>query len=178
MNSRFVRLVIVLVVFLGAAAHVAADQKMVWAVQAELIERFTRFTDWPANSWVADANVPFTVGVLGDHGILGALKDIAREERIKGKRIEVRQLSGISDMSGCQAVFVAKSYSDQLEDVIRKASAEAVLTVADTPGFGKRGVMINFNIEGEFVRFEINRKAAEASGFRFADQLLRLGTAL
>ena len=54
---------------------------------------------------------------------------------------------------------------------------DAVLTVADTPGFAERGVMINFFITREDkVRFEANLEEAENSGLRLSSQLLKLAT--
>jgi hypothetical protein len=51
----------------------------------------------------------------------------------------------------------------------------SVLTVGETEGFAARGGIINFYIEGNRVRFEINPDAAHRSGLKISSQLLQLG---
>jgi hypothetical protein len=50
-----------------------------------------------------------------------------------------------------------------------------MLTVGDTDGFARQGVMINFYLEQEKVRFEINPRAAAEVGIRPSAKLLQLG---
>ncbi|HHJ53866.1 MAG TPA: YfiR family protein, partial [Caldithrix abyssi] len=47
-------------------------------------------------------------------------------------------------------------------------------TISDTPGFAKKGVMVNFYDWKGFIRFEINKKAVESSNLKFSSRLLRL----
>jgi hypothetical protein len=159
---------------LAGAAAVAAEG-LVAAVEAQFIERFTRFIEWPASSSVADASVPFTVGVLGTHDVTAALESLSGTTLIKGKPLRVRRLSSLSGITSCQVLFVSAAYRDQLAEITATVSGRPILTVADTPGFGARGVMINFFQEGDYIRFELNARAAQASKLRLAPELIQLG---
>jgi hypothetical protein len=46
--------------------------------------------------------------------------------------------------------------------------------VGDTKGFAKLGGMINFVLEDNRVRFEVNKTAAEQTGMKISSKLLSL----
>jgi len=48
------------------------------------------------------------------------------------------------------------------------------LTIGDTKGFAQQGVIINFYIKDEKVRFEINVDAAKRANLKISAKLLRL----
>jgi hypothetical protein len=50
--------------------------------------------------------------------------------------------------------------------------------VGDGDGFAARGGMINFLLEEQKVRFEINTAASQVAGVRISSQLLKLATRL
>ncbi len=49
-----------------------------------------------------------------------------------------------------------------------------VWVVGDSPGVAERGVIINFVIEDNKVRFEVNPRAAEQARMQIGSKLLRL----
>jgi hypothetical protein len=53
-----------------------------------------------------------------------------------------------------------------------------ILTVSDAPGFVNRGGMIEFVLDSNRVRFEINLAAARAAGLNLSSELLRVATAV
>ncbi len=61
--------------------------------------------------------------------------------------------------------------SDQILDA---AHGGAVLTIGNTLGFAQRGVIINFYLEDQKVRFEINVDAAKREKLTISSQLLKL----
>jgi hypothetical protein len=53
-----------------------------------------------------------------------------------------------------------------------------VLTVRDLPSFVSNGGMIQFILQDNKVRFEVNLTAAEKAGLTLSSQLLKLATAV
>jgi len=49
-----------------------------------------------------------------------------------------------------------------------------ILTVGDTPGYAKQGCMIDFLMEDNKVRFEINAGAASLANLKISSKLLSL----
>lgn len=60
-------------------------------------------------------------------------------------------------------------------EILAELAGAPVLTVSEIEGFGRRGGIINFYLEENRVRFEINPRAAEAGGLRISSELLSLG---
>jgi hypothetical protein len=53
-----------------------------------------------------------------------------------------------------------------------------VLTVSDMPGFTRRGGMIQFVLDGDKVRFEINLASAENAKLVFSSELLKVAASI
>lgn len=163
-----------LVVAILAARPIAAlAEDLEPAVKAEFIDRFTSFIEWPAETFPTDDS-PFVIGVTGDHPVAAHLRRMAEERTIKGRQILIRKLNSLDDLDGCHVVFIAGRTEAELSDILARTSTKPILTIADTPGFAQRGVLINLYRERKRVRFEINRDAAKRSGLKLSAKLLKL----
>jgi hypothetical protein len=61
--------------------------------------------------------------------------------------------------------------------VLNSLDARPVLTIADSPGAMRRGVLINMNrTEQNKISFEVNLAAAREMGLDFSAQMLSLAT--
>ena len=69
-------------------------------------------------------------------------------------------------------IFVASSEKQRVREILRSLRAASVLTVGDTLDFAKKGGMINFVLEEDRVRFEINVKASERAHLKLSARLL------
>jgi hypothetical protein len=52
------------------------------------------------------------------------------------------------------------------------------LTVSDIPQFSQRGGMIQFVLEGNRIRFEVNLTATRRAGLSLSSELLKVATAV
>ena len=170
--SAFILLTAFLVI---QAPSTVRAQGMVYQIQAQLIDRFTQLIEWPASSNVADVSAPFVIGVIGNSDILQSLKELASsQKKIKGKRVEVIEIANLSEIDDCQILYISRSEKSRLSAILNRAKGKPVLTIGDTRGYAKDGVMINF-AAGETMRFSINTASADESGLRFSEQLISLG---
>ena len=143
-------------------------------VKAQFFERFTRFVDWPAAS--QDKGAPFVICLAGSNAVASEIERLAARLPMKGRPARVRRLGNGAELDprGCHAVYIAPSVAPLLERLLSGARGRPILTVADSPGFGARGVIINMFTDNGYIRFEINDPVARASGLRLSSQLLRL----
>lgn len=138
------------------------------------MERFTRFIDWPAGAF-ASGDAPFVIGVIGETAVTPHLRRMAQKRTIKGRTIEIRSIVDLEELDGCHLVFIGHDVTPALDEVLAATGRRPVLTVADTPGFAERGVLINLYLDRARVRFEVNLDAAKRSGLKFSAKLLKLG---
>jgi hypothetical protein len=143
-------------------------------VEAELVERFTEFIDWPPDR-LADAERPFVLGLMGRNEVEPAIEKLARERLFKKHRVEVRRLEGPEGAEACHAIWIGGTADAQLAAVLARTSGKPILTLGDTEGFAQRGVMINLRRESSHITFEINLDEAKKSGLKFSSRLLALG---
>jgi hypothetical protein len=142
-------------------------------VKAEYVVRFPRFVDWPSDV-VPTGDDPFVVCEIGQSQLGARLETIVTERRIKDRRAVLRR-PPLEQLDECHIVVIAPSEQPELPRILERTAARPILTVGDGQGLAERGVLIGLYDEPPFVRFEINARAAQASGLKFSSQLLRLG---
>jgi uncharacterized protein DUF4154 len=143
-------------------------------VKAAFLYNFTKFVEWPPSAFQSDRS-PLRLCVLGDDPFGESLRALAGEE-LAGRKLFVLGAGSMADPAGCQILFVSRSESGRLREILAAVRGDPVLTVGDTKGFLEQGGIINFIREGSKVRFEINHQSAEQAGIKISSKLLRLAT--
>jgi hypothetical protein len=171
--GRFLQYLIVLLIFLLPRSCPAQDNKPTeYEVEAAYLSNFGRFVEWPARPAPRE---PFNVCVFGQDPFGPLLDGALKGENIGGAPLVAKRLSGMDEASGCRILFIGSSKEAQLAAVLAALGTSNVLTVSDIPGFTRRGGMIQFVLDGNRVRFEINSNAAKRAGLALSSQLLKLG---
>ena len=75
-------------------------------------------------------------------------------------------------------MFIGSSLKKRLPEVLAALENRSVLTVSDMMGFLRRGGMINFVIQEDTVRFDINLEAAQRAELKVSSQLLKVARAV
>ena len=152
----------------------AASDGLEYPVKAEFIERFTHFIDWPASAF-AGPDAPFILCVVGETPMTVYLEHLAERRRIKERRVELRHVKPNGDLSACHLVFIAADERPYLRQILARVEGLPIVTVADSQGFGRAGVLINLLLDPEGrVCFEISSSGAKHSALTLNAQLLKL----
>src|ERR1035438_7361041 len=146
-----------------------------YEVEAAYLSNFGMFVEWPPR---ATANESFNVCVFGQDPFGAMLDGALKGETIGGAPMAAKRLAGIEESAGCRILFISSSKEAQLPSVLTALGTANVLTVSDMAGFTRRGGMIQFVLDGNRVRFEINLNAAQRAGLGLSSQLLKLATAV
>lgn len=144
-----------------------------YQVKAAYLANFGRFAEWPATAAV-DKSESFNVCVLG-HDPFGADLDAAvAGETIGRAHMLAKRISTPQDAVDCRILFVSSSEAGQWKEILAALRTLSILTVSDIPQFARRGGIIQFLLEGNRVRFEINLAATERVGLKLSSELLKL----
>ncbi|HEY7791480.1 MAG TPA: YfiR family protein [Vicinamibacterales bacterium] len=149
-------------------SQVTRDQ----ALTAAFLYRFAQFVDWPGDF----DRGSFVIGVFGDDALADRLDRVVEGREIDGRRFEVRRLDSPKGLMTCQIAFLGGGDPCVLPDVLARAAEGHVLTVSRSPGFARRGGIIDLVPSGCTLRLEINAAAAHCAGLRISAQLLKLAT--
>jgi hypothetical protein len=145
-------------------------------VKAAYLYNFGRFVEWPR---VATAKGgPFTVCVLGQDPFGPTLDATMAGETIAGRNVVTKRISTPEESVNCQILFLSAAEAGRLNKIVEGLDKVAVLTVSDMPQFAQRGGMIQFVLEGNRVRFEVNLIATQHAGLTLSSDLLRVATAV
>jgi hypothetical protein len=145
--------------------------------KAALLSVFSEYIQWPEQSGMADKNSPFIIGVIGTNPFGEILQaSFAQEEnRIKNKQVKILFISKKEEINGCHILFISKSNEPQLAELMTFLKEKPIVTIAETKGFGKKGVMFNFFKSRGEIRFEINGASLRDSRLIVDSQLLSIG---
>jgi hypothetical protein len=141
-------------------------------VKSAYLYNFGKFVEWPARA--ANVEEFFTVCVLGDDAFGSTLQTTVGHESINGKNVLAKRVAKAQDAVGCRILFISSSQQGHLKEILAELGNTSVLTVSDMPDFTRRGGMIQFVVESNRVRFEVNLTSAERAGLILSSQLLKV----
>jgi hypothetical protein len=167
----------------GAASAAALLAASAWAqnqgvslelaVKATYFYKFVPFVAWPSSVFPSPSS-PIALCILGDR-IFGDLLDRAvNGQQVDGRPIEIRLFPTVTDNPGCQIAYVSGSAAQSAAEILALLRGTSVLTVTSSAPDGRASGIINFVIEDNRVRFEIDTKSAAANGLVISSKLLSL----
>jgi len=158
----------------SCAAEPRTSAPTEYQVKAAFVYNFIKFVEWPdggrGGKLPEDAVSLCVLGGLPDKASFEALDG----QEIAGKRLSVEFLAASEEARDCAVLFLPSGASKRLPDVLEVLKGRPVLTIGDTDGYARRGVMINMYLENKRVRFEINAESAGAAGLRISAKLFSL----
>lgn len=157
----------------SSTARAGAAPRREYEIKAAFLYHFARYVEWPEEDPPTPRDA-FVIAVVGRDPFGGALDRIASTRTVGNRKIAVRRFESPDDCAPCDVLFVSSSEADRLHGVLARTKGAHTLVVGDTKGFARRGVAINFFIERNKVRFEINPAAARRAGLKISSKLLRL----
>ena len=160
---------------IGAVAGVAACAQSTPEYQAKvvLLEKLTRFVEWPGQPF---ANRAFVLAVVGRTPFGDDLDTFFAARTVKGRPVELRYLRETSSFAGCDLLFLCASEKARLPALLARAKGQGILTVADTDGFAQAGVMVGLVRREAKVVFQVNLAPVREAGLRIAPGFLQLAT--
>ena len=147
-----------------------------YLIKAGFIYNFAKLVEWPATAF-PQPDSPIVIGILGDDPFGGTLDRIVTDKKINGRGFTVKRLKwgkDLKDIKDCNILFVSSSEKEHLDSVVDAMKWLPVLTIGDAPGFARRGGIINFTLEDNKVRFEVNVEAAKHADLTISSRLLTL----
>jgi hypothetical protein len=138
-------------------------------VKAAFLYHFGTYVSWPTP---AAANDPITIAVLGAAPVAKQLAAYLPGRTIAGRRVEVRPIERIEDVSTDEMLFIGSEFNARLSQLISTLGNRPVLVVTDAADGLAEGAMVNFQLVDQRVRFEISLRKAEDSGLMLSSRLL------
>lgn len=131
-------------------------------LKAAFLFNLAKFVRWPGTKF-DQPDSPLVIGVRGGDA-LERFSRVLQGKTIDKHKISVRPLERIEDAGPCQVVFISRSEQGRLGEWVQAAKNATALTVGETPDFLDQGGMIQFSIESEQLRLEIDERCVRKAG--------------
>lgn len=148
-----------------------------YQVKAVYLYNFGRFVDWTATLPATKAD-SFAICVIGQDPFGRILDSTLAGELIDQRKVIARRISRPQDAASCQVLFISLSEDGRLKDILLPLDKLRVLTVSDISHFSDRGGMIQFVLEKDKIRFQINLSNTERAGLSLSSELLKVAIAV
>lgn len=152
------------------ALSLSAQTLSEYDVEAAYLYNFGKFVRWPAAS---EKTSTFDICILGQDPFGGTLEKLIANDKIAGKPIRKRMVESSSDSTGCAIVYISDSESRDLRKILASLDGGELL-VSGLPNFLREGGMIQFVMDGDRVRFEINLDPVTKNHLILSSQLLKV----
>ena len=155
--------------FLAVVAQ--AQSATEYQVKAAFLFNFARFVEWPAEAFPT-ADAPLQICILGQDPFGADFEQMIVDKSVNGHRMEIAHPEGVPQARACHILFIAFSEKPRLREILQGLRGTSVLTVGEVPGFVQMGGIINFVLDDNRVRFEINQRAAQLVRLKLSARLL------
>jgi len=172
-QAQFAAMTFGLVLFGSYNLSAQATKITEYQVKAAYLANFGRFAEWPA-SVAVDKSESFNICVLGQDPFGADLDAAVAGETIGRAHVLAKRISKPQDAVDCRILFISSSEASQWKEILTALRTLSVLTVSDIPQFARRGGIIQFLLDGNRVRFDINLTATERVGVKLSSELLKL----
>jgi hypothetical protein len=176
----------------------AEAKNVEYQLKAAFLYNFMKFIEFPeiasgTENKESQKNAPITLCVLGTDFFGKYLDDLTKKE-IKARTIRIVRLEGFEQyqkthpqatqdqyfqeqkkaLEGCHLLFISQSEEKRMSELVTLTDGMRFLTVSDISGFAKQGGVIEFVMEENKIRFDINVAAADQKRLKISSQLLQL----
>lgn len=141
-------------------------------LKAAYLERITRFIDWPVIDGTLSGN-RFVIGVYNDTDFFNTLTEVFKDKLIKNHKVTVISINSPEQISIFNLCYLSEKAKPLLNKFVEAANSSGVLLISETTDFSKAGVHINFYLEDEKLKFEINEKSINSAGFKVSYLLMQ-----
>ena len=164
------------IVIIGILTFVQVESpaaSLEYEIKAAFIYNFAKFVEWPAVPGSRQKET-LTLCILGEDPF-GEAIDKLDGRKVQEQTIKIERVGSIDDLTGCRILFISKSETDNLPELIKLLGSEkGILSISDIDGFAKNGGVIELVLHENKVKFTVNISTAKESQLNLSSKILRL----
>lgn len=150
-----------------------ADSAGEYELKAAMLYNLTQFVEWPASAY-PDLHAPILLCILGRDPFGSSLTATVLRKTVNGRPVLIRHPQNDKEARGCHVLYISSSERKATAQIYATLNGSSVLTVGEMTQFAAHGGMIQFSLEDQQVRFDINLDAASRAGLKISSKLLVL----
>jgi hypothetical protein len=148
-----------------------AEGSLEYAIKGAFLFKFGDFVEWPPSAFPGPGT-PFVIAILGKDPFGASLEQTVQNRTAHGRPVVIKRYKRIEQVQDAHILYISPSETERLEEIAASLSGTSILTVSDESP--QPAGIINFIIQENKVRFEIDIEAAESAGLKLSSKLLSL----
>jgi len=136
-------------------------------IKAVFILNFTKLIEWPKSYRVGE----FVVGVVGETPLYPELTKMAKVKKVANQSLTIKHFKTTAEIEKCHILYVTKTKSNEITNVIKKVKSNSTLIVTEQQGLTKKGAGINFIVQNNRQKFELNKTNIEKYKLKVSSNL-------
>lgn len=156
-------------------AAVADDEIPEYVVKAGFLFNLAKYVAWPDPAFPS-TSAPIQIGIVGADPFGPALDQTLAQKSVHNRTFEIHRFPEVADIRSVHILFVPRSESSHVAQILTLVEKMPVLTVGEHEGFAAHGGMVAIVIEGQKPSLHINRTAVERQNLAVDSKLLRVAT--
>jgi hypothetical protein len=143
-------------------------------VKALFFVTLARYTQWPTNAFPSDQS-PIVLAVLGPHPIARHLPALVKDEKIRGRPLQVRRFASVNEVDHCHLLFLGEIGVLHRELALARLRNRPILTVSDELDFNEQGGMVETYLNRDKkIRFNLSTNAISKAGLEVSPALVKI----
>lgn len=144
-----------------------------YKLKAAMLYNLTYFVEWPGSAY-PDRHAPILLCILGQDPFASSLASTIPKQTDNVRPVLIRHLQSDKEIPGCLILYISSSERKTAAHIFSSLNGSGILTVGEMTQFAAHGGMIQFSLEDQHVRFDINIDAASRAGLKISSKLLAL----
>ena len=149
------------------------DTDLEYKFKAAYLYNFLQFIEWPDTAFATNSS-PVVIGIYSQDPLARELGQLVEGESINGRKIIVQNFRTTRNIRECNVIFIPESQEGQIGAILSALDDMSILTVSEVEGFAQNGGAINFYVQDNKLRFEINPDVLKKVNLKASSRLLRL----
>jgi hypothetical protein len=172
-RAKFLLIFLALASLPGANMPARAQSEALseYQIKAGFLFNFTKFVAWPPEAF-SDPTGPIVLGVVGNDQVASLLEETVLNKSVNGRAVIVKRLKEGQDLRSCHILFIGSSQERHSRQMLDNVKGASILTVGEATGFVQSGGVINFFIEDNKVRLELNLDAATRARVKISAKVI------
>jgi len=136
-------------------------------IKAVFILNFTKLIEWPQSYRVGE----FVVGIIGETPLYSELTKMAKVKKVANQSLVIKQFKTIAEIDKCHILYVTEAKSNEISEIIKKIKINSTLIITEDQGLIKKGAGINFIVQDNRQKFELNKANVEKYKLKVSSNL-------
>ncbi len=142
-----------------------------YLVKAAFTLNFARLTQWPEQKLKFSQNI--NICVMGNETLKSSFH-MVNGKIINGHISHFTIISRLNMIRQCHILVISGIKQSNMRQIFKLAQQHSILTISELPDIHQSGAILNFIIQNNKIRFQIDPVKALQSGLKISSRLLKL----